>query len=168
MKIKYYLLCVVLILVGVWSSITLYQKVTASSYVNGDIDISNQFSQESFNYTNSQVTFYPSENSESFVFETDLIKVDGFDSTLKEYRLSFNDEPVLDVEFTAGAVNGNVYKNFYATDGTIEYSANLNIVIRFLSGKTQLVLSTDSFESATYFEQFFSDYGIRLIVEEIF
>ncbi len=53
-----YLLAFVLIVVGVFCGIRLYKEIKAESYVNGSIDISNRFSQESFNYSSTSVVFY--------------------------------------------------------------------------------------------------------------
>ena len=46
-----YLFAFVIIVAGVFCGIELYKEVKAESYINGSIDISNQFSQESFNYS---------------------------------------------------------------------------------------------------------------------
>ena len=54
MKWYTYLICFILIIVGVFCGIELYKEVKAESYVNGSIDISNKFSQESFNYSSSR------------------------------------------------------------------------------------------------------------------
>ena len=58
MKWYTYLICFILIVVGVFCGIELYREVKAESYVNGSIDISNKFSQESFNYSSTSVVFY--------------------------------------------------------------------------------------------------------------
>ena len=46
-----YILAFALIVAGVFCGIRLYKEVKAESYVNGSIDISNRFSQESFKYS---------------------------------------------------------------------------------------------------------------------
>lgn len=53
-----YFLAFVLIVVGVFCGIRLYKEIKAESYVNGSIDISNRFSQDSFNYSATSVVFY--------------------------------------------------------------------------------------------------------------
>jgi len=58
MKWYTYVICFVLIIVGTFLGIELYKDIKAESYVNGSIDISNQFSQESFNYSSTSVVFY--------------------------------------------------------------------------------------------------------------
>ena len=51
MKWYSYIICFVLIVVGTFCGIQLFKEVNSKSYINGSIDISNRFSQESFNYT---------------------------------------------------------------------------------------------------------------------
>ena len=53
-----YILAFALIVAGVFCGLQLYKEVKAESYVNGSIDISNRFSQESFIYTSTSVVFY--------------------------------------------------------------------------------------------------------------
>lgn len=53
-----YLAAFVIIVAGVFCGIRLYKEVTAKSYINGSIDISNRFSQDSFNYSSTSVVFY--------------------------------------------------------------------------------------------------------------
>lgn len=167
MKWYSYIICCVLILVGTFFGIKFYQDITATSYVNGSIDISNQFSRESFYYSNSSVVLYPTENSESYTFEIELVKTEGFDGERKKYEVVLNDYVLTDTVITGGAVNSNVKMDFYDVDGTLLHNAEMKITIRFLSGKTQLCLACTDQESATYFENYFTDNGIRLAVNEI-
>ena len=80
-----YLLAFVLIVVGVFCGIRLYKEIKAESYVNGSIDISNRFSQESFNYSSTSVVFYHDlyDDTNTYSFEKDLLKVDDFDGQKK-------------------------------------------------------------------------------------
>ena len=167
MKWYSYIICFVLVIVGAFFGVELYNQATATSYINGSIDISNQFSQEAFSYSNSAVVFYPIENAEAYTFETELVKVEDFDATRKEYQVTLNDFVLTDTTITAGAVNSNVRMDFYDVNGSVLCEGKMIIVIRFLSGKTQLVLYCADQDSATYFEQYFTDNGIRLTVDEI-
>ena len=154
-------------IVGIFVGVNGYQDITATSYVNGDVDISNKFSQEQFFYSNSSVVFYPTENSESYSFEIDLLKTEGFDPNNKEYKVELNDYELTNATFTGGTVRSNVLMDFYDVDGELACNGEMNLVIRFLSGKTQLILSCPDESSASYFESYFTDYGIRLSVIEI-
>ena len=166
MKWYSYLICCLCIIVGVFFGLNWYQDVTAQSYVNGDINISNKFSQESFNYSSSAVVFTPTENAESYAFETELIEVDGFNGVKKDYTVKLNEYVLTDTTITAGSVKANVNMDFYDTEGDVVCNGELTIVIRFLSDKTQLQLSCPNQASATFFENYFSDNGIRLLVIE--
>ena len=169
MKWYTYLICFILIVVGVFCGIELYKEVKAESYINGSIDISNQFSQESFNYTSSSVTFYNDvyDETQTYTFDKELLKVDNFNGEKNEYQVILNDYVLVDSDINAGSVFSVIYMDFYDTDGKIVCNASMNISIKFLSNKTQLTLITTGNENASFFEQYFSDNGIRLKVMEI-
>ena len=164
-----YLLAFVLIVVGVFCGIRLYKEIKAESYVNGSIDISNRFSQESFTYSSTSVVFYHDlyDDTNTYSFEKDLLKVDDFDGQKKTYQVVLNDYVLLNTEINAGSVFATVNMDFYNTEGKIVNSATLKISVKFLSGKTQLTLATTGNENASFLEQYFTDNGIRLQIIEI-
>ena len=164
-----YLICFILIVVGVFSGIELYKEIKAESYINGSIDITNKFSQESFNYSSTSVVFYHDiyDDTDSYLFEIDLLKVDTFNGKEKEYKVLLNDYILIDSEFNAGSIFSIMNIDFYNTNGELVHNAEMKISIKFLSNKTLLQLSTNGSESAQYLEQYFSDNGIRLVVNEI-
>lgn len=167
MKWNTYLICFILIVVGVFCGIELYKEVKAESYINGSIDISNQFSQESFNYTSSGLVFYNDGYSNEYIFDKELLKVDNFNGKDKEYQVVLNEYVLFDADINAGSVFSVIFMDFYDTNGEIVFNASMNISIKFLSNKTQLTLTTVGNESASFLEQYFSDNGIRLKVIEI-
>lgn len=169
MKWYTYLICIVLIVVGVFCGIELYQEIKAESYVNGQIDISNKFSQESFNYSSSSVVFYDDlyDETETYTFDKELLKVEDFNGKEKEYQVVLNDYVLIDSEINSGSIFSVLNMDFYDTNGNIVCNSTLNISIKFLSNKTQLTLTTNGNESASYLEQYFADNGIRLKVMEI-
>lgn len=169
MKWYTYLICFVLIVVGTFCGIQLYKEVKAESYINGSIDISNKFSQENLNYSSTSLVFYHDlyDDTDTYSFEQDLLKVENFNGQKKSYELWLNDFIILDAEFNAGSVYSTVQLDFYNEYGNILHSSNLNISIKYLSSKTQITLSTKGQESASFLEQYFKDNGIRLKVVEI-
>ena len=169
MKWYTYLICFILIIVGVFCSIELYKDVKAESYVNGSIDISNKFSQESFNYSSTSVIFYHDlyDDTDTYTFEKELLKVEDFNGKEKEYKLILNDYVLLDAEFNSGSVFSTFVIDFYNTEGSIICNAEMKMSIKFLSNKTQLTLSTVGEDNSSFLEQYFSDNGIRLKVIEI-
>ena len=169
MKWYTYLICFVLIVVGAFCGVQLYKEVKAESYVNGSIDISNQFSQESFNYTSSGIAFYHDiyDDTNTYTFDKELLKVDDFNGKDKNYQVLLNDYVLIDSEINSGSIFSVVNMDFYNTNGEIVCNSSMNISIKFLSNKTQLTLTTVGNENASFFEQYFSDNGIKLKVIEI-
>lgn len=164
-----YILAFVLIVVGVFCGIQLFKEIKAESYVNGSIDISNRFSQESFNYSSTSVVFYHDmyDKTDTYSFEKELLKVDNFDGQKKLYQVVLNDYNLLNTEFNSGSVFATVNMDFYDISGEVINSATLKISVKFLSGKTRLTLTTTGSENASFCEQYFSDNGIRLQIIEI-
>lgn len=164
-----YLAAFVIIVAAVFCGIRLYKEVKAESYVNGSIDISNRFTQESFNYSSTSVVFYHDlyDDTDTYSFETDLLKVDNFDGTKYTYQVVLNDYVLLNCEINAGSVYATVNMDFYDTDGNIVASAEMKISVLFLSNKTTLTLATEGYESASFLEQYFADNGIRLKINQI-
>lgn len=170
MKWYTYLICFILIIVGVFCGIELYKEIKAESYVNGSIDISNKFSQESFNYSSSSVAFYHDDydTTDTYTFQKDLLVVDSFNGLENTYQVVLNDYILFDTEFNAGSIFSTIDIDFYDTDGNIVCNADMKISIVFLSNKTQLELTTIGDESSSFLEQYFTDNGIRLQVIQIF
>lgn len=163
-----YVVCFAIIVVSVFCGIQLYKEVKAESYVNGSININNQFSQESFNYSSTSVVFYDvSGTVDEFSFEKDLLKVDDFNGEEKTYQVVLNDCVLLNADIKAGSVFAKVNIDFYDVNGDVINSAEMNLSIKFLSDRTQLYLYTKGNASKQFLEQYFTDNGIRLRVLEI-
>ena len=98
-----YLLAFVIIVAAVFCGIRLYKEIKAESYINGSIDISNRFTQESFNYSSTSVVFYHDlyDDTDTYAFEKDLLKVENFDGKKKTYQVVLNDYVLLNTEINA-------------------------------------------------------------------
>lgn len=164
-----YLLAFVIIVVGVFCGIRLYKEIKAESYINGSIDIFNRFTQESFNYSSTSAVFYHDiyDDTDTYTFEKDLLKVENFDGKKKTYQVVLNDYVLLNTEINAGSVFATVNMDFYDTDGNVINSALMKVSVKFLSNKTTLTLATTGKENASFLEQYFADNGIRLRIIEI-
>lgn len=169
MKWYTYLICFVLIIVGAFCGIELYKEVKAESYINGSIDISNQFSKDSFEYSSTSVVFYHDlyDDTNTYSFEISLTKIEDFNGQKKEYQVWLNDFILIDSEINAGSIYSVVYLDFYDEYGSIVNSSTMNISIKYLSSETLLTLSTVGQTNASFLEQYFADNGIRLKVIEI-
>ena len=165
-KLVFYILSAVIIFGACVCGVQLYKEITAKSYVNGSIDIQNQFVAESFVYSTSSVVF--NKESENFyLYEIDLIPVDNFNGEEKEYEVKLNYYDLFNAEIKAGFVNSDIQIDFYDTNGELLNSSNLNIKVEFLSNKTNLKLSTDSLEESEYLTQYFQDRGFTLKILEL-
>ncbi len=169
MKWYTYLICLILIIAGTLCGIQLYREVKAENYVNGSINISNKFSQESFSYSSTSLVFYHDtyDETDSYTFDKELLKVENFNGNEKEYQIVLNDYVLLNSDIKAGSVFSTISMDFYNTDGEIICSATMQISIKFLSNKTQLTFITKGQDNASFLEQYFKDNGIRLKVIEI-
>lgn len=165
-KLVFYILSAVIIFGACVCGVQLYKEITAKSYVNGSIDIQNQFVAESFVYSTSSVVF--NKESENFyLYEIDLIPVDNFNGEEKEYEVKLNYYDLFNAEIKAGFVNSDIQIDFYDTNGELLNSSNLNIKVEFLSNKTNLKLATYSLEESEYLTQYFQDRGFTLKILEL-
>ncbi len=144
MKWYVYLICFILVIAGAFCGIRLYQLVTAESYVNGSIDIENQFTMESFSYANTAVEFYHDvyDTTDTYAYSVDLRRVDDFNGADNTYQVTLNGYYILDAQITAGSVFCKVNMEFYDTDGNLIHTAFVNVSVKFLSDKTALTVST--------------------------
>jgi len=167
-KILGYGLGVAIIVVGIFSSISLYTEVKAESYTNGSIDITNQFSQESLNYTTNSITFYPDyyadDDTVVYYFNTDLLPVDDFNGQDNNYTVELNDYILLNAEMEEGSVDATFSISFLGTSGELECEATLNISITFYDDKTNLYLTTSNSNEAQYLEHYFTNNSFSLEV----
>ena len=165
-KLVFYILSAVIIFGACVCGVQLYKEITAKSYVNGSIDIQNQFVAESFVYSTSNIVF--NKESENFyLYEIDLIPVDNFNGEEKEYEVKLNYYDLFNAEIKAGFVNSEIQIDFYDTNGELLNSSNLNIKVEFLSNKTNLKISTGSLEESEYLTQYFQDRGFTLKILEL-
>lgn len=169
MKWYTYIICFVLIVTGAFCGTQLYRELKAESYINGSIDITNKFSQEMFNYSATSLVFYHDlyDDTDTYSFEKDLLKVDDFNGKTKTYQVLLNNYVLTDIEINAGSIYANVKVDFYDANGNIIQQADMQISILFLSGKTQLTITTKGNQNASFLEQYFADNGIRLRVNQI-
>ena len=169
MKWYVYIICFGLMIAGVFCGLRLHTLMTAESYINGSINIQNQFSMESFAYANTSVEFYHDiyDATDTYAYGIDLLRVDDFNGAKNIYQIVLNGYVLLDTQIMAGSVFSVVYLDFYDTSGGIVCSSFIDISIKFLSNKTTLTISTIGGENASFLTQYFRDNGIRLKINQI-
>lgn len=166
-KLMLYIIGSLVIISGLICGVAFYKEVTAKSYVNGSINIQNQYSMESFQYNSNSVVFYQNSGTNTYTYSTELLKVSDFNGEKKNYEVVVNDY-ILPATVSAGAVDTTLLLDFYSTSGELTCSSAMKINIKFLSDKTQLTFSVVGEKQAQFLEQYFKDNGIRLRINEIF
>ena len=166
-KLMLYIIGSLVIISGLICGVAFYKEVTAKSYVNGSINIQNQYSMESFQYNSNSVVFYQNSGTNTYTYSTVLLKVADFNGEKKNYEVVVNDY-ILPATVSAGAVDTTLLLDFYSTSGELTCSSAMKINIKFLSDKTQLTFSVVGEKQAQFLEQYFKDNGIRLRINEIF
>lgn len=166
-KFLMYAIAVVILAGGVYSSFGLYDELTSASYVNGSFEYLNQY-EETFDYsTQALLLTQDDEDSTKYVFSKSLDKVEDFDATKNTYLVTFNNYELMDqVTYTAGSVYIEIPLEFMNTDGELVSDFVVYISVRFLSNSTELELWIFGSDAYSYFMQYVSDFGFRLLIEK--
>ena len=169
MKWYVYVICVVLIILGILCGIKLYKEIKSESYVNGSIDIENIFSQKDFAYSTTSFTLYHDlyDDTNTYVFEQNLLQVEDFNGLENQYLVFFNDKLITNTQITAGAVYSTIEIDFYSISGNLISKVQANLSLKFFSDKTNLLVSVQGQENANLFEQYAKANGFRLKIEKI-
>lgn len=166
-KFLVYAIAVVILAGGVYSSFGLYDELTSASYVNGSFEYLNQ-NEETFDYsTQALLLTQDDEDSTKYVFSKSLDKVENFDATKNTYVVTFNNYELMNqVTYTAGSVYIEIPLEFMGTDGELVSDFIVYISVKFLSNSTELKLWTFGSDAYSYFMQYVSDFGFRLLIEK--
>lgn len=167
MKWYSYLICIVLIISGIFCGINLVEIWSQKSGVYGSIE-----SIETQNNYNEVVKFdlgtisFESDNNVDYSYSySDGYK--EFDGTSVNYSLLVNDSIVSNVVFESGKIIADVNFNFYGSDGEVDSVANLNIYIEFLSDRTEISITTkNENNSMAYLMRYVNTNGFTIKVVE--
>ena len=152
MKWYHYLICFVLIIVGIFSSIELVKLFNVKSAEYGTvitIETKNDYTEISkfdygslsfdtedyTNYTNVS-TFAPAE----------------FNGKSNNYTILFNGQPTGNVVVNAGKISGDLTMCFYDLNGDVASTSDLHILIEYYASGTKVTLSmANEDDSVAYF-----------------
>ncbi len=161
----------VIIVSGVYCGIASYKEITSESYINGSLDVTNDFVVDTYEYNVSSLSLYNdiySDKPNLYTNSVETAKVDNFNANTKKYTVIFNDYELLEqVVYSAGAVYFELEYEFKDTSNNVLCIPKLCVSVRFLSNKTVLNVSCLGNAEAQYIQQYFSDYGFRLQIKEI-
>lgn len=141
MKWYTYVICFVLIIIGILCSMELVKIFNVKSAEYGTaitIETKNDYNEIS------------KFDLGSFVFETDdyqhftyvaTFEFAEFNGKENDYTILFNDQPLSNVVFSAGKISGDLVKCFYNTDGDIVSTADLHVLIEYYASGTKVTAS---------------------------
>jgi len=159
------LICVAIIVIGIFSFINLSDIWSRESKVVGT-----PTTIESRN--NYELVFKQDYGVVAFETEDDVYYINKsafadceFDGLKNEYRILVNDKLLTDVEVSAGQIKGVYLLNYYLTDGQIGSTAKLDITMSFYDDKTEVTISMkNESDSYAYLNRYMGKNGFILKV----
>lgn len=151
MKWYHYLICFILIVVGVFSTITLVDLFNIKSGEYGTaitIETKNEYKEISkFDFGSLVMT----SNDETNYSVTAKYAPAEFDGTKGDYTLLFNGNLANNVRVTNGTIYGEFSITFYGVGGDELSTANLEVYVEYLaSGVNVTITATNVNDSASY------------------
>lgn len=167
MKWYHYLICFVLIVIGVFSSIELVEMFNKQSKEYGTvitIETKNDYTEISkFDYGSID---FDTEDYTNFTNVSTFGMIE-FDGKNKEYMLLFNGQPANNLVLTNGKVSGDITLSFYDLNGEKVSSATLNVVIEYYASQTKVTITTkNENDSMAYLNAYMDINGAVLKVVE--
>ncbi len=155
MKLKHYIICIALIIVGICCSFELGNLFNVKSAEYGKIatiETVNDYSIIS-TFDCSGLHMDTQDNSH---YEYSITKEpEKFNGKEQDYTLLFNGKPVNNIICSAGKISGDYKKNFYDLDGSVITTADIHILIEYLASGTRVTLSMQNENySVSYFETY--------------
>lgn len=148
MRWYHYIICVVLIIVGVFSTFNLVDIFSAKSGEYGKVFVyetpgyDSEFSRFDYGSIDFDTEdYYQYKNVSTFATQ-------DFDGIKNQYTLYFNDQPLNNVVQTAGRIRGELAIKFYDTDGQVVTTAQVNVVIEYLASATKVTLTINNDNNA--------------------
>ena len=165
MKWYSYIICAVLIIVGIFCTIELVDVFNVKSGEYGQVvtfETENNLN-EVFKLDYGTIGF-DTEDYSNYSNVTTRPAVD-FDGTKETYYLYFNDQPLNNVSQNAGRMSGNIEIKFYDEYGSVVSTAKLNVIIEFLAGETKVSVSINNVDnSVSYLNSYMEINGAVLKV----
>lgn len=165
MKWYSYLICFVLIIVGVFCTIELVNlfSVKSAEYGSvisfqtyGEYEEFSKFDYGTIDFDTEDYTTY--KNISTFGSQK-------FDGTKEDYTLFFNGQPLNNVVQTAGRINGDLSLKLYDLNGEEITTADVHFVVEYLASATKVTTTiTNVNNSVSYFNAYMEINGAVLQV----
>ena len=168
MKWYHYLICGVLIVIGIFSSINLMRLFNVSSKEYGSgvtIETKNNYAEIS-KFDLGSLAFDPSENKSIYSCSSTLAP-ESFDGKGKGYLILFNGKPVNNIISKSGQISGDASMTFYDLDGNAITTANFNIMIQYYVTQTVITITmANENDSVSYLTNYANTNGAVITVAE--
>ena len=141
MKWYHYLICGVLIVLGIFSSINLVELFNVSSQEYGSvitIETQNNYNEVS-KFDLGTFTLQPTSGNN--YSEIITLAPETFDGAGKDYLILFNGKPANTVDSKSGQISGDVSLTFYDLEGKEITTANFNVTIQYYVTQTVITIS---------------------------
>lgn len=167
MKWYHYLICGVLIVIGIFSTMNLVKLFSVSSQEYGSvitIETQNNYNEVS-KFDLGTLNLTPtSGNSYS---ETITLAPQAFDGANKDYLILFNGKPANNIDSKSGQISGDVSMTFYDLEGKEITTANFNVAIQYYVTQTVITISmTNENDSVSYLSHHTNTNGAVISVVE--
>ena len=141
MKWYHYLICGVLIVLGIFSSINLVELFNVSSQEYGSvitIETQNNYNEVS-KFDLGTFTLQPTSGNN--YSEIITLAPETFDGAGKDYLILFNGKPANNIDSKSGQISGDVSLTFYDLEGKVITTANFNVAIQYYVTQTVITIS---------------------------
>lgn len=164
MKLWHYVVCCAIIIVGLLSTINLFEMFGAKSGEYGSPITVEKMQDlnlvETYDFGIIQFTQKKGTNTYTY---TQIFAPEEFNGEENNYTLFFNSQPVQNIEITSGALSGDYTINYYGLDGEIESTSQLDIYMSFYEGTTEIHFEIiDENDSLSYFTTYMNYNGASL------
>jgi hypothetical protein len=164
MKWYGYLICSIIIVLGLLGGIDLIRTYTANSVVVGTIQYEDVEVVDFFDCDLNGVYFSRINNSNEYEF-SDVYHFVEFDGSDGGYRILVNGNPCAVNVLDVGFVYGEYSLTYYDISGAVAVQSNLRIKIMFLSGRTRVELNIANVDnSLSYFYNYILENGLKISV----
>ena len=175
MKLRFgqFLFCLVIICIGIYSGLMLYENNQKVSAIIGSYQQENSSRPDDVTFTYSLGTNdfkAKDEGLTTYYLEHEFGAVQDFDATEHDYLIKVNNGLCQEMDNSApGQVKGVYTAIFLNPDGTVAMEDELEVKVEFyLNQKTVLTITTDGgSEAVSFWAQYISNFGMMFQVVEV-
>ena len=164
MKWFQYLLCLIVILSGIYCGIETVKMVTAKSDTVGSYVYVKESPKPLFSTKMSEISLSKKDNSYTWSKTYDAVKFDGKNN---KYEFTLNDRPAYAVTTTAGTANCEFVLSFKDTNANVIQRVSLFIDLKFFENYTTLDVSLTGDMAYSLMSDYIACNGLSLAVTEV-